>query len=154
MLSLTGKDSTLSDRAIDLTWSSRVRMRRLRASESLRAMVRETHIRLEKLIYPLFVVEGSGIQKPISSMPNIYQQSIDVMLKEVEQVVESRLKAVILFGIPDQKDTEARGAWKSDGIVQKAIREIKKHFPDLLIVADTCLCEYMSHGHCGFVEND
>ncbi|MBX9573626.1 MAG: porphobilinogen synthase [Candidatus Obscuribacterales bacterium] len=131
---------------------SAMRLRRTRSSANLRAMVRETHIRLEKLIYPMFIVEGKGIKKPISSMPNIHQQSIDEILKEVEQVAEAGLKSVILFGIPEKKDTEASGAWKSDGIVQRATREIKKHFPELLVVADTCLCEYMSHGHCGIVE--
>jgi porphobilinogen synthase len=149
-----GKGSSLSNTDVDSIGSSKVRMRRLRASANLRAMVRETHIRLEKLIYPLFVVEGSGIQKPISSMPNIHQQSIDIMLKEVEQVALCGLKSVILFGIPDAKDPEAQGAWRSDGIVQKATREIKRHFPELLVVADTCLCEYMSHGHCGIVEGN
>lgn len=128
-----------------------MRMRRLRSTANLRAMVRETHIRLEKLIYPLFIVDGKGIKKAISSMPNIYQQSIDEMLKEVEAVAESGLKSLILFGIPESKDTEASGAWKKDGIVQKAISAIKKNFPELVVVADTCLCEYMSHGHCGIV---
>ncbi len=130
-----------------------VRMRRLRSSPALREMVRETHIRLEKLIYPLFIVEGSGIRKPISSMPGIHQQSVDQMLKEVEKIAENGLRSVILFGIPEKKDPEATGAWRSDGIVQKATIEIKKRFPELLVVADTCLCEYMSHGHCGIVED-
>jgi porphobilinogen synthase len=128
-----------------------MRMRRLRSSPSLRAMVRETHLRLEKLIYPLFVVEGSGVKKPISSMPGIHQQSIDVMLKEVESLSEEGLNSVILFGIPEKKDAQASGSWREDGIVQNAIREIKKRFPDLVVVADTCLCEYMDHGHCGIV---
>lgn len=129
------------------------RMRRMRSSQELRAMVRETHIRPEKLIYPLFIVEGKGIQNPISSMPNIHQQSIDVMLREVEQLSEEGITAVILFGIPSSKDTEASGAWDDNGIVQKATRAIKERFPHILVVADTCLCEYMSHGHCGIVEN-
>lgn len=131
-----------------------VRMRRLRSSQAMRAMVRETHIHLEKLVYPLFIVEGNSVKKPISSMPGIYQQSIDQMLKEVEQVAESGLNSVLLFGIPENKDTQATGAWTADGIVQKATRAIKKHFPHLLVIADTCLCEYMSHGHCGIVENN
>jgi porphobilinogen synthase len=149
----TTREASLSASATDSSSTPDLRMRRLRATANLRAMVRETHIKLEKLIYPLFIVEGKGIQKPISSMPNIHQQSIDVMLKEIEQVAVAGLKSVILFGIPEKKDTEATGAWSSDGIVQKAIREIKKHFPELVVVADTCLCEYMSHGHCGIVEN-
>jgi porphobilinogen synthase len=152
MSPVTSHESSLSNRAADSSNQLGVRMRRLRSSANMRAMVRETHIRLEKLIYPLFIVEGSGFQKAISSMPNIHQQSIDVMLKEVEQVAESGLKSVLLFGIPEKKDTNASGAWKADGIVQKATRAIKREFPDLLVVADTCLCEYMSHGHCGIVD--
>ena len=129
-----------------------VRMRRLRANAVMRSLVRETHIRPEKLIYPLFVVEGKGIRKPISAMPGIHQQSIDEMLKEVEQVAASSIGAVILFGIPESKDAQASGAWSEQGIVQKATRAIKERFPDLLVVGDTCLCEYMDHGHCGIIE--
>jgi porphobilinogen synthase len=129
------------------------RMRRLRQSQAMRAMVRETHIRLEKLIYPFFVVAGSKIRKPISSMPGIFQLSLDNLVKEVEAAYIAGIRSVILFGIPENKDTEASGAWKQDGIVQVATRTLKSHFPDLLVVADTCLCEYMSHGHCGIVEN-
>lgn len=130
------------------------RMRRTRRSASLRAMVRETHLHVDKLIYPLFVVEGSGIQTPIKSMPGIHQQSIDVMLREVEQCVEEGINSVILFGIPKSKDAQATGAWAEDGIVQKATRAIKERFPQMLVVADTCLCEYMEHGHCGVVTPD
>ena len=128
-----------------------IRMRRLRASRELRSMVRETHVRPEQLIYPFFLVEGTKVKKPISSMPGIHQQSIDQSLKEIELALEEGIKSVILFGIPNEKDTEATGAWAEDGIVQKATREIKKRFPELIVVADTCLCEYMSHGHCGIV---
>ncbi|MGH9550379.1 MAG: porphobilinogen synthase, partial [Terriglobales bacterium] len=113
--------------------------------------VRETHLRLEKLIYPLFIVEGSAVKKPISSMPGIFQQSVDSTLKEVEAVAEAGLTSVLLFGIPQRKDSEASGAWDRDGIVQRATREIKKRFPELVVIADTCLCEYMDHGHCGIV---
>ena len=129
------------------------RMRRLRTSPGMRNMVRETHIRLEKLIYPLFVVEGRGVHTPIKSMPGIYQQSIDVMLKEVEEVANAGLSSVILFGVPDasHKDNAATGAWIEDGIVQRATRAIKERFPQIMVVADTCLCEYMDHGHCGIV---
>ncbi len=158
MSALTSEETSLQSSKADSSGflASRLegtRMRRLRASQALRGMLRETHIRLEKLIYPLFIVEGSGVQKPISSMPNIFQQSIDIMLKEVEEIAESGIKSVILFGIPEAKDLEASGAWRHDGIVQKAIRQIKTHFPEMLVVADTCLCEYMSHGHCGIVES-
>lgn len=127
------------------------RMRRMRATAPLRAMVRETHLRVEQLIYPFFIVEGTGIRKPISSMPGIYQQSIDEMLKEAQEAVALGLKSVLLFGIPNQKDSQATQAWHSQGIVQQAIRALKKHFPDLVVIADTCLCEYMDHGHCGIV---
>lgn len=128
-----------------------LRMRRLRANRHLRSMVRETHLRLEQLIYPLFVVEGSRVKTPISSMPGIHQQSIDNILKEVSEAAQEGIKAILLFGIPDRKDAEGSGAWRSDGIIQKAIREIKKHFPELVVVADLCLCEYTDHGHCGLV---
>ena len=128
-----------------------VRMRRLRASKALRSMVRETHLRASQLIYPFFIVEGNGIKKPISSMPGIYQQSIDQALKEIDSAAEEGIKSIILFGIPEEKDTEATDAWSEKGIIQKAIREIKERFPELIVVADTCLCEYMSHGHCGIV---
>jgi porphobilinogen synthase len=152
MFPVNSKEASLSGKDTDEPAGSKVRLRRLRASAALRSLVRETHIRLEKLVYPLFIVEGRGIRKPVASMPGIYQQSIDFMLKEVSEVAAAGLPAVLLFGIPDSKDTEATGAWKSDGIVQKSLRQIKKEFPQMLVVADTCLCEYMSHGHCGVVE--
>jgi porphobilinogen synthase len=128
-----------------------MRMRRLRANPALRSMVRETHLHLEKLIYPLFIVEGQNKRTAISSMPGIFQQSIDCALHEIEQAVNEGVTSVLLFGIPSEKDSEASGAWRSDGIVQKATREIKKRFPELIVIADTCLCEYMDHGHCGIV---
>jgi porphobilinogen synthase len=127
------------------------RMRRLRSNAALRGLVQETHIRIDKLIYPMFVIEGSKKKVAIDPMPGIYQQSVDEMLKEVAEIVEEGIKAVILFGIPENKDSEASGAWRDDGIVQKATRAIKQNFPSLLVVADTCLCEYMDHGHCGVV---
>jgi len=130
-----------------------MRMRRLRSKAPLRAMIRETHLRTDQLIYPFFVVEGKGIKSPIKSMPGIYQQSIDEMLREAEEVVSLGLSSVLLFGIPKHKDSQATGAWHEDGIVQKATRELKKRFPDLMVVADTCLCEYMDHGHCGLVHD-
>jgi porphobilinogen synthase len=129
------------------------RMRRIRTSPAMRAMVRETHIRIEKLVYPLFVVEGRGVKNPISSMPGIHQQSVDEMLREVEQIAEEGLSSVILFGIPSSKDAKASGAFAEQGIVQKATRSIKERFPEIMVVADTCLCEYMDHGHCGIVHD-
>jgi len=128
-----------------------MRMRRLRSRAPLRAMIRETHLRPEQLIYPFFVVEGKGTKTPIKSMPGIHQQSVDEMLREAEEVVKLGLTSVLLFGIPQQKDSQATGAWHEDGIVQQATRELKKRFPELMVVADTCLCEYMDHGHCGIV---
>jgi porphobilinogen synthase len=130
-----------------------MRMRRLRSKAPLRAMIRETHLRTSQLIYPFFVVEGKGVRRPIKSMPGIYQQSIDEMLREAEDVVSLGLSSVLLFGIPQDKDSQATGAWHEDGIVQRASRELKKRFPDLMVVADTCLCEYMDHGHCGIVHD-
>jgi porphobilinogen synthase len=129
----------------------KTRMRRLRGHAALRGLVRETHVRMDKLIYPMFVVEGTKKKLPIDPMPGIFQQSIDEMLKEVAEIVEEGIKAVLLFGIPDEKDSQASGAWRDDGIVQKAARAIKENFPSLLVVADTCLCEYTDHGHCGMV---
>lgn len=128
-----------------------MRMRRLRATPQLRSMVRETHVRKEQLIYPLFLVEGSNKKKPISSMPGIHQQSIDQALKEIEEVANLGLTSLLLFGIPSEKDSQASAAWKEEGIIQSALRTIKKEFPHLVVVADTCLCEYMDHGHCGIV---
>jgi porphobilinogen synthase len=127
------------------------RMRRLRATGPLRAMLRETRLSIDQLIYPLFVIEGTGRKNPISSMPGIHQQTIDETLLEVEKVVASGIKAVILFGIPDKKDSQATEAWDENGIIQRATRAIKEQFPDLLVIADTCLCEYIDHGHCGIV---
>lgn len=128
-----------------------VRMRRLRATSPLRSMVRETHVRKEQLIYPLFIVEGNDKKKPISSMPGIHQQTIDHALREIEEVASLGLQSVILFGIPEHKDSQATGAWREDGIVQKTTRAIKERFPEIMVVADTCLCEYMDHGHCGII---
>lgn len=127
------------------------RLRRLRGNAVERALVRETQLQIGKLIYPLFIVEGKKIKKPVASMPGIFQQSIDQALIEIETLVESGISAVILFGIPNSKDSQASSAWAKSGVVQTAIREIKDHFPNLCIIADTCLCEYMDHGHCGIV---
>jgi len=129
----------------------KVRMRRLRSSALVRSLIRENHLRTDKLIYPLFVVEGTNIKIPIKAMPGIHQQSVDQLLQEVEQVAAAGLTAILLFGIPQSKDNQASGAWTGDGIVQQATRAIKREFPELIVIADTCLCEYMDHGHCGIV---
>jgi porphobilinogen synthase len=129
------------------------RGRRLRGSEGVRRLVRETRVTVDDFIYPLFIVEGDNVKNEISSMPDVYQISIDNMLRELEEVSRLKIPSVMLFGVPSAKDELASGAYCNNGIVQKAIREAKKEFPQLLIAADVCLCEYTSHGHCGVVEN-
>ncbi|NJN32088.1 MAG: porphobilinogen synthase, partial [Synechococcales cyanobacterium RM1_1_8] len=128
------------------------RPRRLRQTETLRRMVREVTLTTNDLIYPLFAVPGSGISKEVKSMPGVYQLSVDKLVDEAKQVWDLGIPAVILFGIPDEKDDAATGAWHDCGIVQKAATAIKAAVPELIVVADTCLCEYTSHGHCGYLE--
>lgn len=116
-------------------------------------MVRETAISPDCFIYPLFVTHGKGIKKPISSMPDCYQESVDEILKSAKEVSELNIPAVLLFGIPECKDEYGSSAYDENGVVQNAIRAIKDKIPELYIITDVCLCEYMSHGHCGVVEN-
>ncbi|QZA34149.1 porphobilinogen synthase [Hydrogenibacillus sp. N12] len=130
-----------------------IRHRRLRRSANLRRMVRETHLRVDDLIYPLFVTEGSGIRREVPSMPGVYQLSLDRLNEEVEDVLALGIPAVILFGIPDHKDEVGSGAYDEAGIVQRALRQLKKAYPELVLIADNCLCEYTSHGHCGLVRD-
>ena len=125
------------------------RPRRLRATEGLRALVRETRVTPEHLILPLFIVPGEGIRKPISSMPGHAQISIDVALQEAAHAESLGVGGIILFGIPDHKDEEASGAYSSDGIVQQALRALRPAVKKLLLITDVCNCEYTSHGHCG-----
>jgi len=127
------------------------RLRRLRRTELMRSFVRETRLTPEGLIYPLFVCPGEGIRKPIGSMPGVCNLSVDEAVKEAREAKSLGLQAIILFGLPATKDEQATGAWVDDGIVQQATRAIKREVPGLLIVGDVCLCEYMSHGHCGIV---
>jgi len=129
------------------------RHRRLRSSSAMRSMVRETHLRTEDFIYPIFVIEGENIKKEVPSMPGIYQLSFDHLLEEVKEVYELGIRSVIFFGVISDKDEVGSGAYAENGIVQEATRLVKKEFPDLLVVADTCLCEYTSHGHCGVIHN-
>lgn len=118
-------------------------------------MVTETHLRVEDLVYPLFVCPGTGVKKPISSMPGNYQMSVDVLVEECKLAVSKGVKSVLLFGIPEHKDEHGHVACQSDGIVQKAIRAIKAEIDDILIIADVCNCEYTTHGHCGtIIDND
>lgn len=136
-----------------------VRPRRLRGSEVLRKMVRETRMDKSSLIYPMFVQEGTGLEEPIPSMEGQYRYSIDRMLFELERLEKAGVSSVMLFGIPDHKDEVGSGAYDENGIVQKALREAKKRFQNLYYVTDVCMCEYTSHGHCGVlcghdVEND
>ena len=127
------------------------RLRRLRTSETMRALVRETAVSASDLVYPLFVIEGSGIKNPVASMPGIFQFSPDRLHEELDRVQESGVRAVLLFGIPAKKDELATGAYDDDGAVQQAVRLIKRDYPDLLVICDVCLCEYTSHGHCGLI---
>ena len=129
------------------------RPRRLRKNETIRNMVAETVISSASLVYPLFVMEGSGIKEEIPSMPGQYRFSIDELLKEVESFASIGLKSVLLFGIPDLKDEMASSAYDDDGIIQRAVRALKARFPELYVITDVCLCEYMSHGHCGVVKD-
>jgi porphobilinogen synthase len=127
------------------------RPRRLRQSAALRALVRETEISVQHLVLPMFVREGSGVRKPISSMPGHSQFSVDELVRETGAAVRLGVPAVILFGIPEKKDERASGAYAENGIVPRAVRTLKKALPELIVIADVCLCEYMSHGHCGVV---
>lgn len=129
------------------------RHRRLRSSANMRALVRENHLSVNDFIYPIFVIEGSNIKNEISSMPGIYQLSLDNLAAEMDEVVALGIKSVLLFGIPEEKDECGTGAFHDHGIVQEGTRFIKEHYPEVLVVADTCLCEYTSHGHCGVIEN-
>ena len=130
-----------------------IRRRRLRATENLRALVRETSVSVSDLIYPLFVIEGNDIKNPIDSMPGIYQYSLDRIDEELDRIREAGVKGVLLFGIPAHKDECGTEAYNEHGIIQEAIRYIKKVFPELVVIADICLCEYTSHGHCGLIKD-
>ena len=127
------------------------RLRRLRQNERLRALVRETRLTPEAFVYPLFVCPGEGVRKEVRSMPGVFNLSVDEAVKEARTTASLGVPAVILFGLPEAKDEVATGAWAENGIVQQAARAIKREVPDLIIMGDVCLCEYMSHGHCGVV---
>lgn len=128
-----------------------VRMRRLRQNQILREMVKETRIDLKDLIYPLFVVEGKNIRKEVNSMPGVFNLSIDEVIRECKEIEELGIPAIILFGIPDKKDEIGSSAYDPNGIIQKAVREIKKQKFNLIVITDVCFCEYTSHGHCGIL---
>jgi len=136
-----------------------LRLRRLRKNEALRSLVRENHVDVGDLIYPIFVVEGKGIKKEIELMPGVFHFSVDKLKAEIEDLTRLHVPAVILFGVVNEKDEVGSGAYHPKGVIQQAIRAIKKNAPDMLVVTDVCLCEYTSHGHCGvicdgYVDND
>ena len=131
-----------------------VRLRRLRHNPILRDMVRETHLRKSDLIYPLFVMPGIGIKNEIRSMPGVYQMSIDILIEECKEIVSIGIPAIILFGIPEHKDEVGSEAYSDNGIIQRAVKAIKKEVSNLLVITDVCLCEYTSHGHCGLLHNE
>ena len=130
-----------------------MRPRRLRASDPIRRMVRENDLTVKDLIYPLFAIYGEKVKNEVSSMPGVYQLSVDNLLVEAAEVVKLGIPAVILFGIPETKDEVGSGGYAEDGIVQTAVRALKKEYPELLVITDVCLCEYTSHGHCGIVRD-
>lgn len=129
------------------------RLRRLRKTPALREMFRETSLRKSDFIYPLFIVEGENVKKEISSMPGQFQLSVDSMLRECEELQNLGIMSVLLFGIPAAKDEVGSAAYDENGIIQNALQEIKRNFPEIVIITDVCLCEYTSHGHCGVVES-
>ena len=130
------------------------RTRRLRKSEGIRRLVQETKLSVDDFVYPLFIEEGGNIETEIVSMPGIKRYSLDRISKELEEVVELNIPAVLLFGIPSNKDEEGTETWNDNGIMQQAIRFIKKNFPTLYVITDVCFCEYTSHGHCGIIHNN
>lgn len=128
-----------------------IRMRRLRVNEAMRSLVRENSISKNDLVYPVFVIEGENIKNPVDSMQGIYQWSIDRFDEELDRILAAGIKAILIFGIPAHKDEVGSEAYNDEGITQRAIRHIKEKAPDLLVIADVCLCEYTSHGHCGLI---
>lgn len=130
------------------------RTRRLRMKKGLRDMVRENRVRVGELIYPIFVIEGQNICQPVESMPGICQYSLDRLPEELDRVAEAKIPSVLLFGIPTHKDEVGSGAYDPEGIVPRAIRLIRENYDDLVVVADVCLCEYTSHGHCGLIQGE
>ena len=130
------------------------RMRRLRSSDSVRRLIRQTSLTVDDFVYPLFVREGKGLKEPINSMVGCFHFSVDTIADEVKDVVSLGIPAVLLFGLPGKKDAKGSQAWAENGVVQRAIREIKEATPELLVITDVCLCEYTDHGHCGVIKDD
>src|SRR5690349_20038055 len=127
------------------------RLRRLRQNDQLRSLVRETRLTPDAFVYPLFVCPGEGVRKAVRSMPGVLNLSVDEVVKEARQTLSLSIPAVILFGLPEDNDEVASGAWSDSGIVLRAARAITREVPDLMVIGDVCLCEYMSHGHCGIL---
>ncbi|TES87579.1 MAG: porphobilinogen synthase [Dehalococcoidia bacterium] len=130
-----------------------LRLRRLRRSAPLRALIRENRVDVGDLIYPMFIAEGRGLKQEITSMPGIFRYSPDQLSREIEEVASLKIPAVLLFGIPEDKDETGSSAYRPEGVIPQAIRAIKKSAPEMLVITDVCLCEYTSHGHCGIVVN-
>lgn len=130
------------------------RFRRLRANETIRSLVRETRVDKKELIYPIFVTEGENIKNPVPSMPGVFQYSVDRLDEILKEIDKSGISGLLIFGIPKHKDELATSAYDDNGITQRAVRFIKEKYPEMLVIADVCLCEYTSHGHCGVVEHD
>ena len=130
------------------------RPRRLRRNENLRRMTRETHLRVDDLIMPLFIVPGTGVENPIGAMPGIAQLSVDRAVEECQQIRDLGIPGVILFGIPDEKDAVGSDAYNDNGIIQRALRALKEEVPGLTLITDVCLCEYTDHGHCGLIKGN
>lgn len=129
------------------------RHRRLRNTATLRTMVRETILQKEDFIYPIFVVEGEDVKNPVASMPGVFQLSLDYFTKELDEIVDLGIPSIILFGVPAEKDALGTQAYATEGIVQRATRLAKERYPELVVIADTCLCQYTDHGHCGVLEH-
>lgn len=130
------------------------RPRRMRRTEALRSMVRETHLNVKNFILPFFCISGKGVKNPLASMPGHCQLSPDVLIKELREPVDRGIPAIILFGIPSKKDSVGSEGYSKDGIVQRAVRQVKNAYPDLIVITDVCLCEYTDHGHCGVLLNN
>jgi porphobilinogen synthase len=128
-------------------------MRRLRRTATLRALVRETHVSLDDVVYPVFVCEGEGVDEALTGLPGISRRSVDRLCAEAEEIARLGIRSLLLFGIPDEKDEVASGAYDEDGVVQQALRAVRRAVPELVLMTDVCLCEYTSHGHCGIVQD-
>lgn len=131
-----------------------IRHRRLRLNEKVRRLVRENHLSVDDLIYPVFVTYGQGVRREVSSMPGVYNLSVDMLLEELKLVEKLGIPGILVFGVPEEKDEVGSGAYAQDGIVQEAVRAIKKAYPQMLVITDVCLCEFTSHGHCGLIKDN